>query len=54
MLALIVAPDTEGLPLMRRWHVVTTPAKTLSPAAEAFRYFVLERGESFLAGLFKA
>ena len=51
---LIAAPDTEGLPLMRRWHVVTTPAKTLSPAAEAFRYFVLERGESFLAGLFKA
>jgi len=51
---LIVAPDTEGLPLMRRWHVVTTPAKTLSPAAEAFRYFVLERGEAFLAGLFTA
>ena len=51
---LIAAPDTEGLPLMRRWHVVTTPAKTLSPAAEAFRYFVLERGESFLAGLFTA
>ena len=51
---LIAAPETEGLPLMRRWHVVTTPAKTLSPAAEAFRYFVLERGESFLAGLFTA
>jgi DNA-binding transcriptional LysR family regulator len=51
---LIVAPDVEGLPVMRRWHVVTTPAKTLSPAAEAFRYFVLERGEAFLAGLFTA
>jgi len=51
---LIAAPDTEGLPLMRRWHVVTTPAKTLSPAAEAFRYFVLEHGEAFLAGLFQA
>jgi DNA-binding transcriptional LysR family regulator len=52
--ALIAAPETEGLPLVRSWHVVTAPAKTLSPAAEAFRYFVLERGEAFLAGLFKA
>jgi LysR family transcriptional regulator, low CO2-responsive transcriptional regulator len=29
--------------------VVNTLAKTLSPAAEAFRYFVLESGEAFLA-----
>ena len=34
---------------MRRWHVVNTLAKTLSPAAEAFRYFILESGEAFLA-----
>jgi DNA-binding transcriptional LysR family regulator len=46
---LIAAPETEGLPLMRRWHVVKALAKTLSPAAEAFRYFILERGEAFLA-----
>jgi DNA-binding transcriptional LysR family regulator len=46
---LIAAPETEGLPVMRRWHVVNNLAKTLSPAAEAFRYFVLERGEAFLA-----
>jgi LysR family transcriptional regulator, low CO2-responsive transcriptional regulator len=46
---LIAAPETEGLPVMRRWHVVNTLAKTLSPAAEAFRYFILERGEAFLA-----
>jgi DNA-binding transcriptional LysR family regulator len=45
----IAAPETEGLPVMRRWHVVNNLAKTLSPAAEAFRYFVLERGEAFLA-----
>jgi hypothetical protein len=37
-----------GLPLLRRWHVVNNSAKTLSPAAEAFRYFILERGEAFL------
>jgi DNA-binding transcriptional LysR family regulator len=49
---LIASPDTEGLPIMRRWHVVKTHAKTLSPAAEAFRYFILERGESFLASQF--
>ena len=39
---------------MRRWHVVHNLAKTLSPAAEAFRYFILERGEAFLAGQFPA
>ncbi len=46
---LIAAPEAEGLPVMRRWHVVNNLAKTLSPAAEAFRYFILERGEAFLA-----
>lgn len=38
----------EGLPLKRHWHVVHTRARTLSPAAEAFRYYVLENGEKFL------
>ena len=46
---LIATPEVEGLPVMRRWHVVNNLGKTLSPAAEAFRYFVLERGERFLA-----
>jgi LysR family transcriptional regulator, low CO2-responsive transcriptional regulator len=46
---LIAVPETEGLPVMRRWHVVNTLAKTLSPPAEAFRYFILESGEAFLA-----
>ena len=49
---LIATPEVEGLPLMRRWHVVNTLGRTLSPAAEAFRYFMLERGEAFLAGHF--
>ena len=49
---MIAAPEVEGLPVMRRWHVVNNLAKTLSPAAEAFRYFVLERGEAFLAKSF--
>jgi LysR family transcriptional regulator, low CO2-responsive transcriptional regulator len=46
---LIAIPTTEGLPVMRRWHIVNNLSKTLSPAAEAFRYFMLERGEKFLA-----
>ena len=46
---LIATPEVEGLPVMRRWHVVHNLAKTLSPAAEAFRYFILERGEAWLA-----
>jgi len=49
---LIAAPAVEGLPLMRRWNVVNTAAKQLSPAAEAFRYFILERGEAHLAAMF--
>jgi len=49
---LIAAPPVEGLPLMRRWHVVNTSNKLLSPAAEALRYFVLERGEAHLAAMF--
>lgn len=49
---LIAVLDVQGAPVLRAWHVVNTLSKMLSPAAEAFRYFVLERGESFLAGQF--
>ena len=48
----LVALDVRGLPLMRRWHIVNLQARTLAPAAEAFRYFVLEEGEKLLASLF--
>lgn len=44
--------DVAGLPVVRRWHLVHLPARPLSPAAEAFRYFVLEEGERLLAQLF--
>jgi hypothetical protein len=43
----------EGLPLMRRWHRVHRASRVLSPAAEAFRYFMLERGEAHLAEMFR-
>jgi DNA-binding transcriptional LysR family regulator len=51
---LIATPEVEGLPLVRRWHVVNNAGKLLSPAAEALRYFVLERGEAHLAAMFGA
>jgi DNA-binding transcriptional LysR family regulator len=50
---LIAVPTVEDLPLMRRWNIVNRAAKQLSPAAEAFRYFVLSHGEAHLAGMFK-
>jgi DNA-binding transcriptional LysR family regulator len=45
---LIAVPEIEDLPGLRRWYVVNTLAKTLSPAAEAFRYFIIEHGEAHL------
>ena len=44
--------DVRGAPVVRAWHVVHALSKLLSPAAEAFRYFVLEHGESDLAAQF--
>jgi LysR family transcriptional regulator, low CO2-responsive transcriptional regulator len=46
--------DVVGLPLMRRWHIVHLQGKPLSPAAEALRYFVLEKGEALIAQQFAA
>ena len=51
---LLVVLDVEGSPVLRAWNVVHTLSKMLSPAAEAFRYFMLERGEAFLAQHFAA
>lgn len=48
----LVVLDVPGLPLMRGWHIVNIQAKPLAPAAEAFRYFVLEQGEQLLAEQF--
>jgi DNA-binding transcriptional LysR family regulator len=40
--------DIEGAPVMRMWNVVHLASKLLSPAAEAFRYFIIEQGEAHL------
>jgi LysR family transcriptional regulator, low CO2-responsive transcriptional regulator len=49
---LIAVLDVQGAPVVRAWNVVHTLSKLLSPAAEAFRYFMLERAESHLAAQF--
>lgn len=49
---LLALLEVEGGPVVRAWNVVHTLSKLLSPAAEAFRYFILERGEIFLAEQF--
>ena len=46
---LLTVLDVDGTPVMRRWNVVHLSTKVLSPAAEAFRYFILEHGEAYLA-----
>ncbi len=40
--------DVADTPVMRMWNVVHLQSKVLSPAAEAFRYFIIERGEAHL------
>ena len=48
----IAVLDVEGAPVVRAWNLVHTQSKMLSPMAEAFRYFMLEKAESFLAAQF--
>lgn len=45
---LIHVLDVDGTPVMRMWNIVRLQSKVLSPAAEAFRYFIIERGEAHL------
>ena len=40
--------EFEGTPIMRTWNIVHEASKVLSPAAEAFRYYVLEHAEKWL------
>ncbi|MBL8341347.1 MAG: LysR family transcriptional regulator [Rubrivivax sp.] len=42
--------DIVHTPVVRTWNVVHLGARVLSPAAEAFRYFLIEQGEAFLNG----
>ena len=40
--------DVAGTPVMRSWNVVRLQFRLLSPAAEAFRYFIIEQGQAHL------
>ena len=40
--------DVEGTPVMKIWNLVLLLSKILSPAAEAFRYYMLEEAEKLL------
>jgi DNA-binding transcriptional LysR family regulator len=42
----------QDTPVMRLWHVVNLTNRTLSLAAEAFRYFMLEQGNALLEEMF--
>jgi DNA-binding transcriptional LysR family regulator len=42
----------QDTPVMRLWHVVNLTNRTLSLAAEAFRYFMLEKGNALLEEMF--
>ena len=42
----------EKTPVMRLWHVVNLSNRTLSLAAEAFRYFMLERANALIDEMF--
>jgi DNA-binding transcriptional LysR family regulator len=44
-LAVVHAP---GLPVVRQWYVLHRSEKRLSPAADAFKTFVLQHGRAFL------
>ncbi len=45
----LVTLDVEGFPLQRKWYLVYRRGKRLSPAAAAFRDFVLHDGPSIAA-----
>ncbi len=44
--------DVQGTPIMRTWHVVALTKRNSTQAAEAFRYFMLEKGGEILTSAF--
>ena len=44
--------DIQNTPIIRTWHVVALTKRNASQAAEAFRYFVLEKGGEILTKMF--
>jgi hypothetical protein len=48
----IAVLDIDDTPISRTWHVVALNRGNPSPAAEAFRYFVLEHGAAIIEDLY--
>jgi len=48
----LVILDVQDTPIIRTWHVVALSKRNLSQAAEAFRYFMLEKGGEILTSMF--
>jgi len=44
--------DIQDTPIIRTWHVVALNKRSASQAAEAFRYFMLEKGGTILNDMF--
>jgi DNA-binding transcriptional LysR family regulator len=44
--------DIQDTPIIRTWHVVALTKRNASQAAEAFRYFILEKGGEVLKKMF--
>ena len=49
---LVAVLSVEGTPVVRAWNCVHTLSKVLSPAAEAFRQFIVKNGEASLSAQF--
>ena len=49
---LVAVLAVEGTPVVRAWNCVHTLSKVLSPAAEAFRQFIVKNGEASLSAQF--
>jgi len=41
-------PDVAGFPLMEKWYVVHRRQKRLSPAASAFKAFLMAEGATLI------
>jgi DNA-binding transcriptional LysR family regulator len=48
----LVILDVQDTPIVRTWHVVALTKRNLSQTAEAFRYFMLEKGGEILGLMF--
>jgi LysR family transcriptional regulator, low CO2-responsive transcriptional regulator len=46
--------NVQHTPILRTWHVVALKKRNSSQAAEAFRYFMLEKGSEIISQMFNA